>query len=342
MTTGTGIPMAVIAMLADGELHSGEALAAKLGVTRTAVWKQVRELVSLGLDVQAVAGQGYRLVPPLELLDVESIRQAAGSPALHTLNVFGQLDSTNTWLLAQPMPPRGRLDACLAETQTAGRGRRGRSWAAPLGGGLYLSMAWQFDPRPPDFPALSLATGVAVRAALADLGLTTVQLKWPNDLVVDDGKLGGVLVELRGEADGPSQVVIGVGINVALPAQAREAVAPNWGRGPVDLHEIIGQPVSRNQLAGRLIARTADMLVRFQDSGFASFRNDFLQADYLRGRALSAPSPTSAGAASAHRRSPGRVHGTGDGVDADGALRVATAQGVVRIASGEVSVGLRR
>jgi len=342
MTTGTGIPMAVIAMLADGEVHSGEALAARLGVTRAAVWKQVRELVSLGLEVEAVAGQGYRLVPPLELLQDESIRQAARCKALRTLSVFGQLDSTNTWLLSQPMPPVGRLDACLAETQTAGRGRRGRSWAAPLGGGLYLSMAWQFDPRPPDFSALSLATGVAVRAALADMGLASVQLKWPNDLVVDDGKLGGILVELKGEADGPSQVVIGVGINVALPAQAREAIAPNWGRGPVDLHEIIGQPVSRNQLAGRLIARTAEMLARFQVSGFAPFRDEFVKADYLRGRPLSAPSPGSGGAGTDHGGAAEMIRGTGDGVDIDGALRVATAQGVVRIVSGEVSVGLRR
>ena len=342
MTTGTGIPMAVITLLADGELHSGEALAARLGVTRTAVWKQVRELASLGLDVEAVAGQGYRMAQPLELLDAGSIRQTAGSQALRTLSVFGQLDSTNTWLLSQPMPPRGRLDACLAETQTAGRGRRGRSWAAPLGGGLYLSMAWQFDPRPPDFPALSLATGVAVRAALSDQGLSSVQLKWPNDLVVDDGKLGGILVELKGEADGPSQVVIGVGINVALPAQAREAIAPNWGRGPVDLHEIIGQPVSRNQLAGRLIARTAEMLARFQIDGFAQFHDAFAQADYLRGRSLSAPAPVAVSAPTGPGKSAGQILGTGDGVDSDGALRVATAQGVVRIVSGEVSVGLRR
>jgi BirA family transcriptional regulator, biotin operon repressor / biotin---[acetyl-CoA-carboxylase] ligase len=321
--------MAIVALLADGALRSGEAIAQRLGVSRTAVWKHVRELAALGLAVEAVAGQGYRLAVPLELLDGDAIRAAAADAPLRELAVFAQLDSTNSWLMARQPPLAGELDACLAETQIAGRGRRGRPWAAPLGGGLYLSMAWHLDRRPPDFSALSLATGVAVCEALAELGVREVQLKWPNDLVVDGGKLGGILVEMRGEADGPAEMVIGVGINVCLPAEVREGIAPSWGRGPVDLVEATGrQPIARNRLAGRLIARTAAMLKAFQQDGFAPFREAFMAADYLRGRPLQAPA---AG---------GAVRGHGAGVDADGALRVETAHGVVRVVSGEVSVVL--
>jgi BirA family biotin operon repressor/biotin-[acetyl-CoA-carboxylase] ligase len=320
------LTMAIIAMLADGRLHSGEALARRLGVSRTAVWKHLRELGALGLELEAVPGLGYRLTPPLELLDAAAIREAAACAALGELEVFAELDSTNTWLLDRPPPTSGVVAACLAESQSAGRGRRGRAWAAPFAGGLYLSVAWQFDRRPPDFPALSLASGVAARQALSELGVAGVLLKWPNDLVVDDGKLGGILVELRGEADGPAMVVIGVGINLCLTAQARAGIEPAWGRGPVDLAEVLGAPAPRNRLAGRLIAHTATMLDRFSRDGFAPFRQAFDDADYLRGRMLCAPAPR------------GELRGSGAGVDRDGALLLQTTDGLERVVSGEVSV----
>ncbi|MCC5862787.1 MAG: biotin--[acetyl-CoA-carboxylase] ligase [Gammaproteobacteria bacterium] len=259
---------------------------------------------------------------------VATIREAAGESPLGTLEVFAQIDSTNSWLLARPAPPPGQLDACLAYAQTAGRGRHGRVWSAPAGAGLSLSMAWTFSRRPATLPALALAAGVAVRRALADLDITGVSLKWPNDLVAADGKLGGILAELRGERGGQPSVVIGVGINVALPDAARAAIVQSWGRGPVDLLTLTGRTPALEPLAGRVLARAAEMLAVFGAQGFSAFRDEFAAADYLFGRTLTCPGPAAT------------LSGEGAGIDPDGALRLSCAGEIQRVVSGEVSVRL--
>ena len=320
--------LAVAEALADGQTRSGQDIANALGLSRSAVWKHVRSLADLGVVLEAEAGRGYRLARPLELLDARRIRTGAGT-LLDRLELHASLDSTNSHLLAQPAPPPGRLHACLAEHQSAGRGRRGRSWAAPFGGGLYLSLAWQFAERPPQFTALGLAVGVAVRRALAEIGVDDVQLKWPNDIVHAAGKLGGVLVELRGEADGPALVVIGIGINIALPPAVRAAIVPGWGRGPVDLAQT-GVTGCRNRLAGALIVHAGEMLEDFQRQGFAPFIAEFHDADFLLRRPVHAPLPT------------GEVDGIADGVEPDGSLRVVVGERVHLVSSGEVSVKVAR
>ncbi len=257
-----------------------------------------------------------------------AIREAAGEIPLGALEVFAQIDSTNSWLMARPAPPPGQLDACMAYGQTAGRGRHGRAWSAPAGAGLYLSMAWTFPRRPATLPALALAAGVAVRRALADLDITGVSLKWPNDLVAADGKLGGILAELRGERGGQPSVVIGVGINVALPEEARAAIVPSWGRGPVDLLTLTGDTPALERLAGRVLAQAAAMLAVFGAQGFMAFRDEFAAADYLFGRPLRCPGPATT------------LSGEGAGIDSDGALRVLHAGEVQRVVSGDVSVRL--
>ena len=257
-----------------------------------------------------------------------AIREAVGATPLGALEVLREVDSTNSWLLGRPGPAPGQLDACLAFTQTAGRGRQGRAWSAPPGAGLYLSMAWTFTRRPGTLSALGLAAGVAARGALADLGIAGVQLKWPNDLVAAEGKLGGILVELRGERSGRPSVVIGIGINIALPDEISAGIVPSWGRGPVDLLGLAGHAPSLPSLAGRVLAQTGAMLAAFGEQGFAPFHDAFSAADYLRGRALVCVGPD------------GPLSGTGAGVDPDGALRVDTGTTVARVVSGEVSVRL--
>lgn len=179
-----GIVPPLLVALADGATHSGESLARRLGVTRAAVWKGIRRLRAQDIGVEALPRRGYRLAGPVELLDAARIQAVLGPRAalLHDCELSFEVTSTNTRLLQRTPPPFGRADVCLCELQTAGRGRRGRGWIAPFGGGIALSLAWSFREAARDLPALSLAVGVAVVRALARCGARDVGLKWPNDV----------------------------------------------------------------------------------------------------------------------------------------------------------------
>ena len=323
-------PEHLLRALADGEPHSGEEVARALGVTRAAVWKHIAALGDWGLEVVALPGVGYRLARRIELLDAEALRAALAPHAaarLTQLEVFTELGSTNRYLLERSAPPSGELHACLAEYQTAGRGRRGRRWSTPLGAGLCLSVAWQFAGTPPDLPALTLAVGVVVRRALARVAGVAVGLKWPNDLVLDERKLGGILLELNAEAHGGCHVVAGIGLNVHLPPELLPSLC-DWPRGAVDLASAAGGTLpSRAALAAGLLEELAELFAGYATAGFAPYRADWRAADYLRGRRVTLDDPA------------GGVSGTAVGIEADGALLIETGAGARRrVISGDVSV----
>lgn len=315
--------------LADGRTHSGEDLARAFGITRAAVWKQAGKLAAWGLTVEARPGLGYRLPHRLDLLDVDALRAAlepAVAARLARLDVFTELASTNRHLLAAP-PRVGELDVCIAEFQTAGRGRRGRSWTVPLAGGVCLSVGWQFAGIPAELAALSLAVGVAVRRVLERLVGLEIALKWPNDLVFDERKLGGILLELAAEGQGGAHVVAGIGLNVALPPQSLPSLS-DWPRGAIDLKTALGcEPPSRVALAAALVNELARLLADYPSRGFAAYRSEWQSADYLRGRAVCLDDAA------------GPMFGTALGVDSDGALLVETTAGErCRVVAGDVSV----
>jgi BirA family biotin operon repressor/biotin-[acetyl-CoA-carboxylase] ligase len=317
----------LLGLLADGERHSGEELAAALAVSRAAVWKHLRSLPEWGVDCTAERGRGYRLAQPLDLLSAEAIRRempqlAAGR--LRNLDVHEALASTSDALLAVGDLPAGRFDACLAEFQTAGRGRRGRRWLAPFGSGLCLSVNWTFRDAPAALGALSLAAGIAVLRALASIGVTGAGLKWPNDVVHEGRKLGGILIDLRGEAAGPAYVVVGIGLNTRLSVQAFATLRAE-GSEAVDL-ATLGAVPGRSRVAALLIGELALALEEFDARGFAAFADEWCGADALAGRPV--------------RVLQGREsqEGVACGVDPDGALVLETGGARRRILSGEVSV----
>ncbi len=328
----------LLKLLCDGKLHSGAQLAAALGVSRAAVWKLVGELRAAGVAIESISRRGYRLPDAVELLDAERMRAQAcrlGRRLPDALEIHFQIDSTNDYLYAAPPPPPGTAHAAFAELQTAGRGRRGRRWIAPFGSGLTFSVAWTFAETPADLPALGLALGVAVAKTLQQLGARGAALKWPNDLLADGRKLGGLLTQLRQETGGPATVVAGLGLNLSLPAQARAALAPAQDGAAdqpaalpaTDLAAVIaaGLP-SRNLVAARLVLALEDALAEFATQGFAVFIADWLGFDALRD-------------------APVRVHqggtvleGIARGADRDGALLVERAGRTLRVFSGDVSV----
>jgi BirA family biotin operon repressor/biotin-[acetyl-CoA-carboxylase] ligase len=324
-------PAQLLAQLSDARSVSGSELAERLGVTRAAVWKQIEALRALGAPIEAQAGAGYRLAWPFEPLDAARIR-AALEPILRrrlrALDVHWQLDSTNSALLrgaAAAQAGRGAaendLAVCLAETQSAGRGRRGRQWQSPLGGNVYFSLLRRFSQGMGALAGLSLVAGIALVEALEDLGVSGLGLKWPNDVIADNRKLAGVLVELGGEFLGPCHAVIGIGINLRLPPDA--AIEQPY----IDLAECCGgEPPSRNALVARLIARLATALDRFAAHGFAAFTDAFARHDLLAGLAVRVHSAD------------GVRDGVAAGVDERGALRVLHGADNVRYDSAEVSV----
>ena len=318
----------VYRLLADREFHSGTALAAAAGVSRSAVWKAVAGLRALGVQVHAVANRGYRLplaTGPLEAVRVRALLPGPCRARLRLGTSVWVTGSTNADLLQSGAPAPGRFDFRIAEYQSAGRGRRARSWLAPPGGSLCLSIGWSFASLPPGAGALGLVIGVCALRALHALGLREVALKWPNDLVVAGAKLGGILIELRAESGGPAFIVVGIGLNVALSAASSAAVVAS-GTQPADLAALGIVHCDRNALAGALIAASVDGLLQFERAGFAPFAQDWRAADALVGKAVHVS--TDAGPVSGHAR----------GIDAAGALCVQTRDGLQRFTSGDVSV----
>ncbi len=318
----------VFAELADGEFHSGEQLAEKLGVTRAAIWKAVESLRELGATLHAVRNRGYRLRSGSEALDskrIETLLPPAGRPHVRIIETAWAIDSTNTALLARQSPPFGTCEVLLAEYQTAGRGRRGRNWLAPPGGSICLSLSWAFRDVPQDLGALGLVIGVCALRALRDCGLEDARLKWPNDLVIDGKKLGGILIELRAESSGPACVVIGIGLNVALGAKVLEAVGET-GASATDLVTAGLKQPSRNAVAAALIAQFVRGLLAFEKEGLRPFGEEWRAADALRGRQIDVHTLE------------GVARGLARGIDLHGALVVETPQGVRRFISGDVTV----
>jgi BirA family transcriptional regulator, biotin operon repressor / biotin---[acetyl-CoA-carboxylase] ligase len=317
----------LFAWLADGKFHSGEEIAKVLGVSRSGVWKAAGALRELGATLHAVRNRGYRLAQAADVLDAAKIREQLPKDAKeHVAHVdtAWSVVSTNTLLLSRPNPKSGTSEVFLAEYQTAGRGRRGRSWIAPPGGAICLSMSWTFKEVPQDLGALGLVIGVCVLRALTALGVKDASLKWPNDLLVEGKKLGGVLIELRAESAGPACVVIGIGLNVALGPSQLEKIA-KAGTQATDLKSAgISEP--RNAVAAGVIGACIAGLTEFELKGLKPFIEEWREADALRGQ------PVNVSAAD------GVAKGLARGIDLHGALLVETPQGVRRFVSGDVSV----
>lgn len=356
----------IIRLLADGQPQSGEAIAAAVGVSRAAVWKILHQLdTELGLGLESVRGQGYRLPEPMELLARDAIQarlDAAAQQRVAVLEILDQIGSTNAYLLERSRPRvkgvavAAHVDAdggasadgdtsadrdtsadggasadvsadageiCLAERQTVGRGRLGRRWVSPFGRNIYLSILWRYPLAPAQLGGLSLACGVAVARALQALGVEGVGLKWPNDVHWQRRKLAGLLLEVAGEAQGPSLVVVGVGLNLRLLASEAASIDQPW----VDLREVSGeQAPGRNAMAAALIEHLTATLSGYARVGLAPDLEDWRRLDAYQGEAVTLHAGQHA------------IAGRHCGIDAQGNLVLETNDGRRVFAAGEVSL----
>lgn len=313
----------LVEQLADGRFHSGESLGQCLGVSRAAIWKQVRGLQNMGFVVHAVRGKGYRLANSLELLDQQLILASvneARQGQITGIELFHELSSTNEYLRQRKGIRSGTV--CLAERQTQGRGRRGRRWISPYGANLYLSLLWRFDQGVTVLGGLSLVVGLALLRTMREFGVGDAGLKWPNDVHVQGAKLAGILIEIAGETAGPCSTVIGIGINVAMPDPEGQEIDQRW----IDLARVTSEPVSRNRLAGRLLEQLITILQEFEASGLSPFVEEWQRYDIAMGREVQVQFGEYV------------VLGKGSGIDVDGAFLLDTGNGLRRFASGEVSL----
>ncbi|MCK5640706.1 MAG: bifunctional biotin--[acetyl-CoA-carboxylase] ligase/biotin operon repressor BirA [Gammaproteobacteria bacterium] len=314
----------LLKILSNGQFHSGEALGAQLGVTRSAVWKSLQSMQQQGLDIHSVPGRGYKLARPFELLEKNTILEYldGGSGQLCSgLEIHFEIGSTNRHLMQQARTGLKSGYFCLAEQQLQGRGRRGRDWVSPLGGNIYLSLLWRFAEGPASLAGLSLAAGIAVTRALNVLGITEHGLKWPNDVLWKGKKLAGILLEVAGEATGPCHAVIGIGLNVAMPKEAASAIEQAW----VDI-ESIRPGLGRNRIAAELVHQLLVVLAQFQQSGLSGFVDEWRSLDHFANQEVVLHLPVR------------KIEGIARSIDEQGSLCLEVEGKVSRYGSGEVSL----
>jgi len=317
----------LLKILADGKYHSGTDLGQKFGISRAAIGKNIQKIEqNYNLNVFAVKGKGYRLQHPLELLDENLIRQKLSNVAAKQLNqfeIFSDIDSTNRYLNNKNIDgaPGGYL--VLAEQQTKGQGRRGRTWVSPFGCNLFLSLLWRFQCGPAQLGCLSLFIAVAIVRALKIIGIKDAGVKWPNDIVWQNKKLAGILLEMRGEHSGPCAVVVGVGINISMPVVNEEIkkIDQPW----VDIETILNKKVDRNDFTALVINALFDVLNKIPDEQ-NTLLDEWQQMDILRDQQIEITFTDKT------------LSGKALGINSDGALRVEHDGKEIVCHSGEVSI----
>ncbi|MCG8672342.1 MAG: bifunctional biotin--[acetyl-CoA-carboxylase] ligase/biotin operon repressor BirA [Pseudomonadales bacterium] len=316
--------MKIVELLADGQFHSGDELGDALGVSRAAVWKQIQKLEDKGLDIFSVKGKGYKLNTPVELLSSDRIKASMSEkalPLLSNIDVQSVVSSTNDVAMRMAADGVDSGYVCLAEQQTAGRGRRGRNWVSPFGSNIYMSVVWNFYGGAAALEGLSLATGIAVAATLRNLGCEQVRLKWPNDLLIGADKLGGILLEMTGDPSGHCQVVLGLGINTLI----RQGEGDGIDQAYTQLSDH-GVDLPRNDLAASVIGAVLVMLDEFSRSGFDSYHPHWAYFDAYRDKRVYVQAGSQ------------QTRGIARGVDKTGGLLLETASGVEVFKGGELSL----
>ncbi|NBF03402.1 bifunctional biotin--[acetyl-CoA-carboxylase] ligase/biotin operon repressor BirA [Pseudomonas sp. Fl5BN2] len=315
--------LTLLELLKDGRFHSGQALGEALGISRSAIWKQLQLLeTELGLVIHKVRGRGYQLASPIILLGAAEI--AKYSPgSTWGVQVFDSIDSTNAEALRSIARGCSSPFVVLAERQTAGRGRRGRKWISPFAENIYYSLVLRVEGGMRQLEGLSLVVGLAVMHALREFGVLGAGLKWPNDVLVGQKKIAGILLELVGDPADVCHVVLGIGINVNM--QNVEEVDQEWTSVRLES----GRMADRNQLVARLGEILASYLERHQLKGFPAIREEWEQNHLWQGRAVSLIAGVN------------KVDGVVMGIDRQGALCLSV-EGEERVYSGgELSLRLR-
>ena len=274
-------------ILADGNFHSGTELSQSLALSRSAISKHLQCLSDLGIEMTAISGKGYKLHRPIQLLSLKQMERFLTDRVdelLQGIEIHDLITSTNSYLLERNHTSGAKNMACFAEHQSAGKGRRGKSWISPFGCNIYLSLSWQYQNGPVVLAGLSLAVGVAVVRALNEMGIDNIGLKWPNDVYWRQKKLAGILIEITGESGGPCSAVIGLGLNCYIPSSEASNINQAW----VDLDSILGRPTHelRNKLAAVLLNHIVPVAAEFENRGLDYYLAEWRRHDCMQGHSV--------------------------------------------------------
>lgn len=325
----SALTFTLLRLLADGEFHSGEVLAQQLGISRASVSNALRGVEGYGLKLYSVRGRGYCLSHPPQWLDAKRIAGYMGEQGRDfRIEILDSADSSNTLLLQRAKSDIASGGAAsgsvlAVEWQSGGRGRLGRTWHSGLGNALTFSLLWRFDCGLSALSGLSLAAGVALIRALRMLGVARAALKWPNDVLGDNGKLAGILIEAQGDMLGPSAVVIGIGLNLSLPQQQLRQI----GQPVTSLADMLSEVPERNQLLAVILCELNSVLREFGAHGFTALREEWQSYHAMQHRPVQLLLPDGS-----------RVSGIVRGVAEDGSLELETMQELRRFNVGEVSL----
>ena len=314
----------VLSLLSDSKFHSGEELGEALGVTRAAIWKKLKKLESIGVNVNSVKGRGYRLPAPLELLS-ESALLESGIDNNVALMVLFETDSTNGDA-KRHITNGGSLPVIVtAERQTKGKGRRGRQWESGVAKNVTMSFAWRFERGASVVEGLSLAVGVAVARTLKSLGIPNPGLKWPNDIQIDGQKVCGILLEMVIDEDA-CNVIIGIGLNVEMDKDVMVAVDQPW----TDLASRLDHIPSRNRIIADLTNELVIVCERFEKGyGMKHYQALWQAHDVLFNQPVTVSSISQ------------QKTGIARGIDQSGALLIEDDGVLIALHGGEVSVRRR-
>jgi len=314
----------LIRILADGRFHSGQALANALDVSRTAVWQLLQHIQKWQVPVYAVQGKGYQIPGGLELLDPSALEKSllAKDMPFQALKLFSSIDSTarfmEDWWRNEP----GFTRICIAEHQSAGRGRQGRRWVSPFASNFYFSIGIQMPMGLNMLGGLSLATGIGLARLLTPLIRQPIKVKWPNDLLVGGRKLAGILVQASGDSTDKSFINLGIGVNWQMPETAAADIDQPW----CHLKPLLNQPMSRQQMLLHIVKASGQVLRDYARNGFAPFAQHWPSLSAFIHQPVRIQSPQKT------------ITGVEVGIDEQGALRVQTASTVEKIYSGELSL----
>lgn len=319
MSDNWGRKRQILALLSSGQFVSGEQLATELGISRAAVNKHIDALETYGVAIYSVKGRGYKLANPISLIDASRLVKSIDNRCFY----FDEIVSTNGFMLSHTTELKNG-DVCVAEYQSAGRGRRGRTWVSPYGHHLYFSLFWTFPQGMAQAMGLSLVVACTLVEVLKSFGVENIGVKWPNDIYLDNKKLAGILIEMSGQADSQCQLIIGVGVNMAMSDEQGKGIDQPWS----DLSELVDMP-DKTALVIELQKQLKRDIQLFEREGLAEFKARWQAADLFYGREIRLLMGEKS------------VEGICRGVDEQGAVLLETADGVQAFIGGEISLRAR-
>ncbi|MCS6261544.1 bifunctional biotin--[acetyl-CoA-carboxylase] ligase/biotin operon repressor BirA [Shewanella baltica] len=319
MSDNWGRKRQILALLSSGQFVSGEQLATELGISRAAVNKHIDALETYGVAIYSVKGRGYKLANPISLIDASRLVQSIDNRCFY----FDEIASTNAFMLSHTTELKNG-DVCVAEYQSAGRGRRGRTWVSPYGHHLYFSLFWTFPQGMAQAMGLSLVVACTLVEVLKSFGVENIGVKWPNDIYLDNKKLAGILIEMSGQADSQCQLIIGVGVNMAMSDEQGKGIDQPWS----DLSELVDMP-DKTALVIELQKQLKRDIQLFEREGLAAFKARWQAADLFYGREIRLLMGEKS------------VEGICRGVDEQGAVLLETVDGVQAFIGGEISLRAR-